>query len=93
MSYQIQYHPEFQKQYPTTSMRPKRKRKGFGFLLAIGFLLLCFFVREKLYMFLIPGEPAVTVGAFSQMVNRIQQGIPVGESVMGFCEEIISHGF
>ena len=93
MSYQIQYQPELDKQYPINQVKTRKNLPGLGVWLLLCFLLVCFFARDQLYDFLIPGEPDVTAGAFQQMIEQIRYGSPVGESVIGFCEDIISYAF
>lgn len=46
---------------------------------------------EKLRNILIPGDPDVTVAAFSQMVDQLQCGDPLSDAVEGFCREIFAH--
>lgn len=87
MSYYIQYDPKLNRRYP--SRADKRRR----FLLAMGFFAVLAVIgalfRENIADFLIPGDRAVTVPAFSQMVEDIGAGKSVSESFLAFCKQII----
>ena len=44
---------------------------------------------NELYDILIPGDNEVTISAVSSLVENVQSGEPVYESLVTFCDEII----
>lgn len=91
MSYHVEYNPELGKRYPSV---PKQRRKpsvAVILLLAVVIAAYAFF-QNGLIRYLIPGDPEVTTAAFSTLVERIEEGESVRESLAGFCQEIILRG-
>ncbi len=90
MSYQIQYSPEFAKQYPS---KPKQKRSPLPLVAISAALLLVYIaVKTNIFSILLPGDEAVTVAAFSSLVESVESGIPVRSSLLEFCRKIIVNG-
>ena len=91
MSYHIEYNPEVNIRYPI--LKVKKRNKGslaalFVFCAAVASLVI---MKSGLLHFLIPGDPEVTIEAFSTMVEQIETGTSVGESLRSFCKEIIAN--
>lgn len=91
MSYCVEYNPEFNCKYP----RPKRRKclpnKKVLYLL-IFFVAMYVFVQGRAYRYLIPGNPEVTISAFSTMVEQVDEGAPIKDAFFTFCQEIIANG-
>lgn len=88
MSYSVEYNPELGRRYPAT--RKKRgKSAGPVMILAAIAVAMYTFVQSGLVRYLLPGDPEVTAAAFSMLVERVEAGEPVRESLLHFCEEII----
>lgn len=91
MSYCVEYNPELNKKYPTINKHRQRPTKKIVILLVI-FVSAYIFVQSGFVRCLLPGNPDVTISAFSELVKRVGDGEPVKKAVVGFCEEIISNG-
>jgi len=90
MSYQIQYSPEFKKQYPA---KVKHKHSLLPIIiLSVALLLVYAATQTRAINVLLPGSETVTTAAFSGLVNNVQSGISVRESLLMFCREIIISG-
>ena len=91
MSYSVEYSPELKKRYPA---RQKVRQKS------VLSLLLLLIVSVSIYalmqggwmQYLIPGDPEVTTSAFSALVEDVISGEPIHQSILTFCQEIISNG-
>ena len=90
MAYVIEYGG----QVPGRHLHTGKKR--YGWLLAVGVLVFVgvihwFFpeVTDKVQQLLIPGEDAVTVHAFENMVDMLRSGGDLRECVTVFCREVI----
>lgn len=92
MSYRIEYNPEKNRKYPI----PRTKNRKWVIValtaLVLLFALLKFDGSKTISSWLIPGDPEITVAAFSDMVADIRSGEPAGEAVTAFCLEIIRNG-
>ncbi len=91
MSYCIEYNPELKRKYPKIKKQKSVPTKKIVFLLAfciVSYLL----IQSKAYRYLLPGDPDVTISAFSAMVERVGEGAPVKDAVRSFCEDIIMNG-
>lgn len=91
MSYCIEYNPELKRKYPKTKVRPPVPMKKL-IVLILFFVATYLAIQSRLYRYLLPGDPDVTISAFSAMVERVGDGAPVKDAVMAFCEEIIMNG-
>lgn len=94
MGYRIDYEPSPKYDRRTTLSAGRLQAMTAAFLVL--FLLLTVFLWPEgatmLRRIFIPGDPDVTTAAFSSMVEQLQDGEPVVESVTAFCREIIAHG-
>lgn len=91
MSYYVEYSPELAKRYPTKRTHRRKPTVSIGILL-IAAVAAYVSVRSGLVRYLIPGNPDITTAAFSQLVAQVVSGEPVRQSVVTFCEEIITNG-
>ena len=86
MSYKFTYPTVGKKRYPTG--------KPFSFLtipIGLGFtLFLAITIYSGGLSWLLPGDPAVTEAALTEMIDRLRQGEAFGEAVTVFCKEIIA---
>lgn len=91
MSYCIEYNPELNRKYPK---RKYIKQFSIKKLLCLTMILVTsyVFLQAKLYRYFIPGDPDVTVPAFSTMVDRVGDGASVRDAFVEFCKEIIMNG-
>ena len=92
MSYCVSYNPEFSKRYPFAQRRQRQLSKTLIVLVLIAALTAGAAWRGGILRFLIPGDPDVTVAAFSTMVEKVEMGEPLRESLLAFCREIITNG-
>ena len=91
MSYCIEYNPELKRKYPKVKMQRHIPTKKLIYLL-IFFVVSYLFIQSKVYRYLLPGDPDVTISAFSALVERVGEGEPMKDAVYSFCEEIIMNG-
>ncbi len=94
MGYSICYNPETSYKFP---IQRKQGRRGIWLLTAGIVLLMVVFcmnatLRTAVLDFLLPGDPAVTQAAFSDLVEDVRSGESVPDAVTAFCREIIIHG-
>ena len=91
MSYCVEYNPELSKRYPVTE---KKNRNPTKIVLTLMTLAVAVYVllRSGVGQYLIPKDPGVTSEAFSALVEHVQAGDTVRESLLRFCEEIITGG-
>ena len=91
MSYYIEYNPEMKEKYPKTRRVIELPIKKLLFIFAV--LITSYaFMQCRLYRYFIPGNPDVTMSAFSNMVENVGDGEPVKDAVFAFCKEIIKNG-
>ena len=91
MSYHVEYNPEVNIRYSMPKTK-RRNKGGFAMLFFLGAAVASLIIAKTGWMqYLIPGDPEVTVEAFSTMVEQIETGTPVGESLRSFCKEIIAN--
>jgi len=92
MSYTVEYNPELRNSYP---MEHKRRRrlpvKALGVALVVIIILYTLNSLGVLRMF-IPGDPVVTAGAFSEMVEQVRSGQTVSEALFSFFQNVIEGG-
>ena len=91
MAYQIVYDPDMRSKFPA-----KRRQLSTGkFIVAIVLFvavvaLSCLpAVNQGLKYILLPGDPDVTISAGRELVEVLQDGGTVRESVTAFCMEIL----
>lgn len=88
MSYNITYNPDLKKRYPSVR-KNKNKPLNTVWILLAGIIAVYVLSRSDIMRYFIPGDPEITVEAFSTMVNRVGQGETVGNAVVDFCKQII----
>ena len=92
MSYTVEYNPELRRSYPIK----KQKMHSLPIkpvAITIG-VFSAFYTAYRLGIlrWIIPGDPAVTTGAFSTMIEDVRSGQGVSEAVFSFCKNVISGG-
>lgn len=89
MSYRVDYNPEMKNRYPSM-IKIEKKLPVRPILLSIAAIAFCYGIFcSGVLRFLIPGDPAVTTAAFSEMVDDIGAGESVRQAFLSFCKEII----
>ena len=92
MSYSVEYNPELRKTYPTR----KRKLQNLpikSIAITMGIMIALYAVHTLgILRLIIPGDPAVTTGAFSTMVEDVRSGQTVSDAVFSFCRNIVTGG-
>ena len=92
MSYTVEYNPELRKSYPMKSKKnvkiPFKPIVVALFTIAFLYVLNTFGVLRLL----LPGDPAVTAGAFSSMVADVRDGHRVSDAVFSFFQSVIKGG-
>jgi hypothetical protein len=91
MSYSIEYNPELKNKYPSSKTKIELPTKKLIILFVV-LITSYVFMQCRLYRYCIPGNPDVTVSAFSTMVERVGDGDSVKDAFCGFCREIIQNG-
>lgn len=92
MSYTVEYNPELRNLY---SMNNKKTRKlpVKAFVIALGIFISLYALNAVgILRYIIPGDPAVTAGAFSNMVEQVRSGQSVSEVLFTLVKEIIIGG-
>ena len=90
LSYFIEYDSDLKTRYPLIVKRNRGKLVRTTLITTILFAAGFVFVKTRAYEWLIPGNPDVTVPAFSGMINDFVSGVPVREAVTNFCREVIT---
>ena len=92
MSYTVEYNPELRNTYPMNN----RKLRNFPvrtLVVALGVIMLLYTLNTTgVLRALIPGDPVVTAGAFSDMIEQVRTGQTVSEAIFSFFKEIIMNG-
>ncbi len=89
MSYCVEYNPELNNRYPARKVRrPKQTALLIVVILLVVTVSYSIFGGKLLKMF-IPGDPQVTVAAFSEFVEQVGSGEPIRQAVYCFFQEII----
>ena len=91
MAYQIQYKTVGHKKYAKYKPSFRKPGKRFWVLLAAAILLITALAGEPIKRFLLPGNPEITEQALSDMLEDLQAGAPLGETVTAFCVEILKN--
>lgn len=91
MSYCVEYNPELRKRYP---IRVKRRKKPTVKIVILLMVMIGAYISVQcgLARYLIPGNVDVTNAAFSQLVEQVVSGEPISQSILTFCEEIVTNG-
>ena len=92
MSYCVEYNRELNCRYPSYILR-KRRRPLIKKIVYVTLILAGLYglLATNIIRYLIPGNPEVTAAAFSEMIQQVDNGNPVGEAFLVFCEEILSN--
>ncbi len=90
MSYQIKYNPEFSKRYPT---KQKQKRSPLPYIVSIAAVVLIYIVLQtNILSALFSEEKAGTTAALTGLVENVESGVSIRESLLTFCRKIITIG-
>lgn len=92
MSYCIEYNPELNRKYPSIKRIRRKPPMKILILLAV-FVSTYILVQSGYIKYLLPGNPDVTISAFSALVEQVGDGEPVKDAFIEFCEEIIANGY
>ncbi len=90
MSYCVEYNPELKRKYPSVK-KYRRKPSKKVFILLVTCVSAYIFVHNGWIKFLLPGNPDVTISAFSALVEQVGEGDSIKQAVLTFCEEIITN--
>ncbi len=94
MHYSVYYEPDKNDKYPV-SANPKQGKNGLrviGIILAILLFAGAIRYKKELTAWLIPGNDEITVQAAEDLLTNMRDGVPIGEAITVFCEEIIDNG-
>ena len=92
MSYTVEYNPELRDSYPMQYKKTvKFPTRALVVMTSVLVLLYTLKTTGLLSMF-IPGDPSVTAGAFSSMVDQVRDGESVSEAVFTFFKDVILAG-
>ena len=89
MSYRITYGKRIIKDHILINER-KHRKSAYVIILTL-LLLSAVYFKDKIYKFILPGNPQVTEKALHELVTDIQEGEPVGDAVTAFCRLIIDN--
>ena len=92
MSYRVEYNPELRRNYPQKMVRTLKvpvKLLLLGLAACVGTYIL---FGTGLFNLFIPGDPQVTVAAFSEMVQDVGAGEGVSEAVFHFFRNVVVPG-
>lgn len=92
MSYCIEYNPELRNHYPNNRKCLQKKVVFRTFLALITMLAVYILVAADLVWLFVPGEPAVTTAAFSELVDQIGAGESVIDAMACFVRNVITKG-
>ena len=92
MSYSVEYNPESRDSYPI-KFRKQRKLPINVILISMGILGLLYTLNSVGIMrYIIPGDPVVTTGAFTNMVEQVRNGHTVSDAIFNFFKDVITGG-
>lgn len=92
MSYTVEYNPELRNSYPM-ECKKTRKLPIKALVIAMGIFIVLYALNTAgVLRLLIPGDPAVTAGAFSSMVENVRAGQTVSEAIFSLFKDIILGG-
>ncbi len=93
MAYSVEYNPELNRYYPRNKKKMRKRSAKLllaGVALAVGIYT---FGRVEFLQQLLPGDVHITKMAFSDMVQRVSAGEPVGDSVFCFVRDVVVNGY
>ena len=93
MGYEISYQPELNHQYKIPRKKPVKRIWGIYGALVLGVLVLGMIpsIRNWFWDLLIPGNPKVTIPAFSSFMEDIRQGTGLSDALTVFCQGILAN--
>ena len=91
MSYCVEYNPELNDKYPKVKTKRYLPTKKLMYLLVL-VVTVYIFIQGGLYRYLLPGNPDITISAFSNMVKQVSEGDSMKDAIFAFCQEIILNG-
>ena len=92
MSYSVAYSPETKDRYPTFQ-QTKRKFPVRPIVWCVALIAAAYIITSNgVLRYCIPGDPDVTVAAFSEMVAEIREGETVRDAFVDFCKQVIDSG-
>lgn len=92
MSYTVEYNPELRKSYPMKSKK-NGKIPLKPVVAALGIIVSLYVLNTLgVLRLLLPGDPAVTTGAFSSMVEDVRDGQRVSDAIFSFFQYVIKGG-
>jgi hypothetical protein len=91
MGYQIEYRETIVRR----NTMPTIRKKGMLHLVwLLGGVALAVMIYtgfgDRIKTMLIPGDPEITIPAFSELVESVQEGIPFSDALTEFCLEIVN---
>ena len=93
MGYQISYEPELNYRYKISGKKPMKRIWAIYGSLALGVVVLGLIpsIRNWFWDLLIPGDPKVTIPAFSGLLEDVRQGTGFSDALTVFCQEILAN--
>ena len=93
MGYEIFYQPELNDQYKIPEKKPIKRIWAIYGSLALGVVVLGLIpsIRNWFWDLLIPGDPKVTIPAFSGLLEDVRQGTGFADALTVFCQEILAN--
>ena len=92
MSYIVEYTPQLRDSYPM-QQRNKRRFPTKTLVIITSVLIILYTLNTTgILRYIIPGDPAVTAGAFSSMVDQVRAGESVSEVIFQFFKNVILGG-
>ena len=92
MSYSVEYAPELRDSYPSEYKNTKKLIMKSMAIIISGATLLYVLNAAKLLHWVIPGDSAITAGAFSDAVESVRVGQSVSDAVFTFFRDVIIGG-
>ena len=91
MAYKIDYIPVGKRQYPT-SRKVAQWLLPTAVILSLAAVFLAVTVQYGSTDWLLPGDPAVTKAALTELIENLKAGEQFGDAVTAFCREVIHSG-
>ena len=93
MGYEIFYQPELNYRYKISGKKPMKRIWVIYGSLALGVVVLGLIpsIRNWFWDLLIPGDPKVTIPAFSGLLEDVRQGAGFSDALTVFCQEILAN--
>ncbi len=92
MSYTVEYNPELRDSYPM-QFKKMRKLPVKALVVALGIFVALYALNTAgVLYYIIPGDPVVTTGAFTDMVEQVRSGQTVSNALFVFVKNVIVGG-